>query len=75
MTEFFGHLMAVALEPGGLILGSRKGKRREREEHNEVEVKDIPAHPAGWHMLAGWLAGWLVGWLAVVLAAGTPIYV
>ena len=48
MTEFLGHLMLVALEARGLTLGSRKGKRREREKDNEVEVnntQDAPRWP------------------------------
>ena len=30
-----------------MILGSRRGKRREREEDNEVEVNDITVHFKG----------------------------
>ena len=30
-----------------MILGSRRGKRREREEDNEVEVNDMTVHFKG----------------------------
>ena len=46
MTEFLGHLMSMVLEPRGLIRGSRRGERRERED-NEVEANDITVHFKG----------------------------
>ena len=47
MTQFLGHLMPVAPEPWGLILGSRRGERREMEQDNEERVNDITVHFKG----------------------------
>ena len=65
MTECFGHLMSVALEPWRLILGSRRGG-------GEVHLSAGGGFEQQtlWQMLefheglGGWLVGCLAGWMA-----------
>ena len=73
MTEFFGHLMSVALEPWRLILGSRRGGDEVHlstgggfEQQALWQMLDFHEGLGGWLVgcLAGWLTGWPAGWLA-----------
>ena len=80
MTQFLGHLMSAALEPCGLILGSRMGKRREREEDIEVEVNDMTVHFKGDARRddeggVRWKGGWQrMGWQGEVGRQGKLIF-